>query len=229
MEDNGFVSECLPHPSPSNWFLHSGFLPRTLTEILMVTFSFLPTKSRVSVDFFLFRVGICYCSPEQNLPLEVGFVANKIANKIIVMIAYINWRLTLCQDVENNLLVLPDLILSTIIFSPFCSWERLTYLPKLAVEFLPSIWNCQLVMLKFTIAYFLLAIEQMLVIQDRLWSLPSWCFYLVRWEYHRSENQQFKTLYNWVSFITALDVLTPKKPWRTESICVSPRVLDVVS
>lgn len=78
-----------PHPSPSNWFLHSGFLPRTLIEILMVTFSFLPTKSRVSVDLFLFRAGICYCGPEQNLPLEVGFVANKIANKIIVMIAYI--------------------------------------------------------------------------------------------------------------------------------------------
>lgn len=143
-----------PHPSPSNWFLHSGFLPRTLIEILMVTFSFLPTKSRVSVDLFLFRAGICYCGPEQNLPLEVGFVANKIANKIIVMIAYINRRLTLCQDVEKDLLVLSDLILSTIIFSPFCSWERFTYLPKLAVEFLPSIWNCHLVMLKFTIAYF---------------------------------------------------------------------------
>lgn len=56
----------------------------------MITSFLLPSESRVSVCFLLCCVGVCYCGPEQLLPLEVTFVANKIANKIIVMRAYTN-------------------------------------------------------------------------------------------------------------------------------------------
>lgn len=48
--------------------------------------------------------------------------------------------LILCQNVGKDLLILSDLILSTIIFSPFYrrtnySLERLTYFSRLAMEF----------------------------------------------------------------------------------------------
>lgn len=119
---------------------------------------FLPLALRKQGEccFLLCCVGICYCA-EQPRPLEVTFVANKIANKIIVMRACTNWMLTLCQNVEKDFLVLSDLILSTDISSPFYSasysWERLTYLPKLGVEFSPSVWNYYFVLMKFPIVY----------------------------------------------------------------------------
>lgn len=117
-----------------------------------------------------------------------------------------------------------DLILSTIIFSPFCSWERLTYLPKLAVEFLLSVWNCHLVMMKFTIACFYWSLIKYWYSRTSYGLCPQGVFSLVRWEYHRNENQQFKT-YSWVSFITALDVLTLAPP--PQETCLRDRIYHV--
>ena len=99
-------------------------------------FLLLPSESRASVDFFLFHVEVCYCVLEQDLLLEVGFIANKTANTII-MIAYIACSVPE-KAVEKDWLVLSD-FLSTIIFLSILQPREVNLLLKLAVEFLLSL------------------------------------------------------------------------------------------
>lgn len=177
LEGSGIVSECVCSP-PRFWLVPAfTFSPQDIDRNTMVTFFLLPLESRVSVDFFLCHIGVCYCSPEQALPLEVQFVANKIANKIVVMIAHVNWRLTLCRVWKFTCIVWLDPVNSH--FFPF--YRRTHYSQPRELNLFAQL-SCGVltVYLKLSPCWdevynclFLLAINRALVLQGRRWSSPS--------------------------------------------------------